>query len=72
MYFERDFESLKTALFEAECRIKKLEERKQIINKLLRDSETDEDWMDETASRLERNLRRLRKKRDLIFKELES
>ncbi|WP_299292051.1 hypothetical protein [Nitrosopumilus sp.] len=72
MDFEKDIEALKIALTETEFRIKKLEDHKDIINKLLRDNKTDEDWINETKSRLVRNIRNLQKKRDSIFRELES
>ena len=72
MGFEKDIESLKIALTETEFRIKKLEEHKQIINKLLRDNKTEESWINETRIRLVRNIRNLQKKRDMIFRELES
>ncbi len=72
LYFEKDFESLKIALVETEYRIRKLEDHKEIINKQLRDSKTDQDWINETKSRLKRNIGNLHKKRDLIFRELES
>tara|TARA_X000000368_G_scaffold160655_1_gene126615 strand:- start:2376 stop:2594 length:219 start_codon:yes stop_codon:yes gene_type:complete len=70
--FEKDIESLKIALTETEFRIKKLEEHKEIINKLLRDNKTEESWINETRIRLVRNIRNLQKKRDMIFRELES
>ena len=72
MGFEKDIESLKIALTETEFRIKKLEEHKEIINKLLRDNKTEENWINETRKRLLRNIRNLQKKRDMIFRELES
>ena len=72
MGFEKDIESLKIALTETEFRIKKLEEHKEIINKLLRDNKTEESWINETRVRLVRNIRNLQKKRDMIFRELES
>ena len=72
MSFEKDIESLKIALTETEFRIKKLEEHKEIINKLLRDNKTEESWINETKRRLVRNIRNLQKKRDMIFRELES
>ena len=72
MGFEKDIESLKIALTETEFRIKKLEEHKEIINKLLRDNKTEESWINETRRRLIRNIRNLQKKRDMIFRELES
>ena len=72
MGFEKDIESLKIALTETEFRIKKLEEHKEIINKLLRDNKTEESWINETRKRLLRNIRNLQKKRDMIFRELES
>jgi len=70
--FEKDIESLKIALTETEFRIKKLEEHKEIINKLLRDNKTEDSWINETRKRLVRNIRNLQKKRDMIFRELES
>jgi len=70
--FEKDIESLKIALTETEFRIKKLEEHKEIINKLLRDNKTEESWINETRIRLVRNIKKLQKKRDIIFRELES
>jgi len=70
--FEKDIESLKIALTETEFRIKKLEEHKEIINKLLRDDKTEENWINETRKRLVRNIKNLQKKRDMIFRELES
>jgi len=70
--FEKDIESLKIALTETEFRIKKLEEHKEIINKLLRDNKTEENWINETRKRLVRNIKNLQKKRDMIFRELES
>ena len=70
MGFEKDIESLKIALTETEFRIKKLEEHKEIINKLLRDNKTEESWINETRIRLVRNIRNLQKKRDMIFREL--
>jgi len=70
--FEKDIESLKIALTETEFRIKKLEEHKEIINKLLRDNKTEESWINETKIRLIRNIKNLQKKRDIIFRELES
>jgi hypothetical protein len=70
--FEKDIESLKIALTETEFRIKKLEEHKENINKLLRDNKTEESWINETRKRLLRNIRNLQKKRDMIFRELES
>jgi hypothetical protein len=70
--FEKDIESLKIVLTEIEFRIKKLEEHKEIINKLLRDNKTEENWINETRKRLLRNIRNLQKKRDMIFRELES
>ena len=72
MGFEKDIESLKIALTETEFRIKKLEEHKEIINKLLRDNKTEESWINETKIRLVRNIKNLQKKRDIIFRELES
>ena len=72
MGFEKDIESLKIALTETEFRIKKLEEHKEIINKLLRDNKTEESWINETRIRLIRNIKNLQKKRDIIFRELES
>jgi len=69
--FEKDIESLKIALTETEFRIKKLEEHKEIINKLLRDNKTEESWINETRIRLVRNIKNLQKKRDIIFRELE-
>ena len=72
MGFEKDIESLKIALTETEFRIKKLEEHKEIINKLLRDNKTEENWINETRKRLLRNIRNLQKKRDMIFRQLES
>ena len=72
MGFEKDIESLKIALTETEFRIKKLEEHKEIINKLLRDNKTEESWINETRIRLVRNITNLQKKRDMIFRELES
>lgn len=72
MGFEKDIESLKIALTETEFRIKKLEEHKEIINKLLRDNKTEESWINETRIRLVRNIKNLQKKRDMIFRELES
>ena len=72
MGFEKDIESLKIALTETEFRIKKLEEHKEIINKLLRDNKTKDSWINETRRRLVRNIRNLQKKRDMIFRELES
>ena len=71
MGFEKDIESLKIALTETEFRIKKLEEHKEIINKLLRDNKTEESWINETRMRLVRNIKNLQKKRDIIFRELE-
>ena len=71
MGFEKDIESLKIALTETEFRIKKLEEHKEIINKLLRDNKTEEGWINETRIRLVRNIKNLQKKRDIIFRELE-
>ena len=72
MGFEKDIESLKIALTETEFRIKKLEEHKEIINKLLRDNKTEEGWINETRRRLIRNIRNLQKKRNMIFRELEA
>ena len=72
MGFEKDIESLKIALTETEFRIKKLEEHKKIINKLLRDNKTEESWINETRIRLVQNIKNLQKKRDIIFRELES
>ena len=72
MGFEKDIESLKIALTETEFRIKKLEEHKENINKLLRDNKTEESWINETRIRLVRNIKNLQKKRDIIFRELES
>ena len=72
MGFEKDIESLKIALTETEFRIKKLEEHKEIINKFLRDNKTEESWINETKIRLIRNIKNLQKKRDIIFRELES
>ena len=72
MGFEKDIELLKIALTETEFRIKKLEEHKEIINKLLRDNKTEDSWINETKKRLVRNIRNLQKKRDRIFRELES
>ena len=72
MGFEKDIELLKIALTETEFRIKKLEEHKEIINKLLRDNKTEESWINETRKRLLQNIRNLQKKRDMIFRELES
>jgi hypothetical protein len=69
--FEKDIELLKIALTETEFRIKKLEEHKEIINKLLRDNKTEDSWINETKKRLVRNIRNLQKKRDRIFRELE-
>tara|TARA_A100001037_G_C14589365_1_gene387961 strand:+ start:123 stop:341 length:219 start_codon:yes stop_codon:yes gene_type:complete len=70
--FEKDVKSLKIALTETEFRIKKLEEHKEIINKLLRDNKTEESWINETRRRLIRNIRNLQKKRNMIFRELEA
>ena len=72
MGFEKDIELLKVALTETEFRIKKLEEHKEIINKLLRDNKTEESWINETRRRLIRNIRNLQKKRNMIFRELEA
>ncbi len=72
MDFEKDVKSLKIALTETEFRIKKLEEHKEIINKLLRDNKTEESWINETRRRLIRNIRNLQKKRNMIFRELEA
>ena len=72
MGFEKDIELLKVALTETEFRIKKLEEHKEIINKLLRDNKTEDSWINEPRKRLVRNIRNLQKKRDRIFRELES
>ena len=72
MDFEKDVKSLKIALTETEFRIKKLEEHKEIINKLLRDNKTEEGWINETRRRLIRNIRNLQKKRNMIFRELEA
>ena len=72
MDFEKDVKSLKIALTETEFRIKKLEEHKEIINKLLRDNKTEESWINETRRRLVQNIRNLQKKREMIFRELES
>ena len=72
MGFEKDIELLKIALTETEFRIKKLEEHKEIINKLLRDNKTEESWINETRIRLVQNIKNLQKKRDIIFRELES
>ena len=72
MDFEKDVKSLKIALTETEFRIKKLEEHKEIINKLLRDNKTEESWINETRRRLVQNIRNLQKKRNMIFRELES
>ena len=72
MDFEKDVKSLKIALTETEFRIKKLEEHKELINKLLRDNKTEESWINETRKRLVRNIRNLQKKRDMIFRELEA
>ena len=72
MGFEKDIELLKIALTETEFRIKKLEEHKEIINKLLRDNKTEESWINETRRRLVQNIRNLQKKREMIFRELES
>ena len=72
MGFEKDIESLKIALTETEFRIKKLEEHKEIINKLLRDNKTEESWINETRIRLVQHIKNLQKKRDIIFRELES
>ncbi|MGB1523970.1 MAG: hypothetical protein ACPG8B_04870 [Nitrosopumilus sp.] len=72
MGFEKDIELLKIALTETEFRIKKLEEHKEIINKLLRDNKTEDSWINETRKRLVRNIKNLQKKRDMIFRELES
>ena len=72
MDFEKDVESLKIVLTETEFRIKKLEEHKEIINKLLRDNKTEESWINETRRRLIQNIRNLQKKREMIFRELES
>ena len=72
MDFEKDVESLKIALTETEFRIKKLEEHKEIINKLLRDNKTEESWINETRRRLVQNIRNLQKKRNMIFRELEA
>ncbi len=71
MGFEKDIELLKIALTETEFRIKKLEEHKEIINKLLRDNKTEDSWINETKKRLVRNIRNLQKKRNRIFRELE-
>ena len=59
MGFEKDIESLKIALTETEFRIKKLEEHKEIINKLLRDNKTEESWINETRIRLVQNIKNL-------------
>ncbi len=72
MDFEKDVKSLKIALTETEFRIKKLEEHKEIINKLLRDNKTEESWINETRRRLIQNIRNLQKKRKMIFRELEA
>ena len=72
MGFEKDIELLKIALTETEFRIKKLEEHKEIINKLLRDNKTEDSWINETRIRLVQNIKNLQKKRDIIFRELES
>ena len=72
MGFEKDVELLKIALTETEFRIKKVEENKKRINKLLRDNKTEESWINETRIRLVQNIKNLQKKRDIIFRELES
>lgn len=64
--FEKDVNALKQALVDTEERIKKLEEHKEAEQKRLGDSN------DKTISRLERNLEKLRKKRESIIQELES
>ena len=72
MGFEKDIELLKVALTETEFRIKKLEEHKEKINKLLTDKKTEDSSINETRIRLVRNIRNLQKKRGMIFRELES
>jgi len=67
---KKDSEELKKALLETNQRIKKLEEHKELVNKKLRDSNSNNS-NDETLRRLERNLINLHKKRALITKELE-
>ena len=62
----------KIAIKEFHRFVKKLEEHKEIINKLLRDNKTEESWINETRIRLVRNIKNLQKKRDIIFRELES
>ena len=64
--FEKDVDSLRQALTDTEDRIKKLEEHKEVEEKRLGDSN------DETINRLERNLDKLRKKRESIIQELEN
>ena len=64
--FEKDVDALRQALADTEDRIKKLEEHKEVEEKRLGNSN------DETINRLERNLDKLRKKRELIMQELEN
>ena len=64
--FEKDVDALRQALDDTEDRIKKLEEHKEAEEKCLGDLN------DETITRLERNLDKLRKKRESIIQELEN
>ena len=64
--FEKDDDALRQALTDTEERIRKLEEHKEVEAKRL------ENANDETINRLERNLDKLRKKRESIIQELEN
>lgn len=62
--FEKDVDALRQALQDTNNRIKKLEEHKEEEKRLGNSN-------DETIRRLDRNLDKLCKKRELILKELE-
>ena len=64
--FEKYDDALRQALTDTEERIRKLEEHKEVEAKRL------ENANDETINRLERNLDKLRKKRESIIQELEN
>lgn len=67
MDFENDSEALRTAIFETEQRIKKLEKHKESVTKELEESNSDA--LAETLRRLERNLDDLHKKMAFLISE---
>jgi len=69
--FENDLEALRTAIFEIEQRIKKLEKHKESVTQELEESKS-EYVLTETLRRLERNLDELHKKLAFLISERDS